>query len=71
MESQYPIILSFDIEDWQQSTWDRNLPISEVSYENTSRLLDLLFENQVTATMFVLGKFAEKYPNLVDRKSVV
>ena len=67
MKSQYPIILSFDIEDWHQSTWDRNLPISEVSYDNTSRLLDILLENQVTATMFVLGKFAEKYPNLVKR----
>ena len=62
-----PILISFDIEDWLQSTWDRTLPISKVSYENTSKLLDILDEHKVKATMFILGKFANKYPEIIKR----
>jgi polysaccharide deacetylase family protein (PEP-CTERM system associated) len=61
------IILSFDVEDWQQSTWDRNLPISKRAADNTIRLLDILDRYQIKATMFVLGKFSDKYPTIVKR----
>lgn len=60
-----PPSISVDVEDWPQSTWDRALPISQRSADNTRRVLDLLSDTGVRATMFVLGKFAEKYPDIV------
>jgi len=54
-----------DVEDWPQSTWDRNLPITERSVINTHRLLQILREARVRATMFVLGKLAESFPDVV------
>lgn len=60
-----PPSISVDVEDWPQSTWDRSLPISPRSADNTRRVLELLDDAGVRATMFVLGKFAEKYPNVV------
>ena len=63
--SYTPPVISIDVEDWPQSTWDRNLPISERAAQNTHRLLQLLRETKVRTTMFVLGKFAERFPSLV------
>jgi polysaccharide deacetylase family protein (PEP-CTERM system associated) len=60
-----PPVISVDIEDWPQSSWDRELPISERAAVNARRVLDLLREAGVRATMFVLGKFAEKFPRVV------
>jgi polysaccharide deacetylase family protein (PEP-CTERM system associated) len=60
-----PPCISVDVEDWPQSTWDRTLPISARSADNTRRILELLDRAGVRATMFVLGKFAEKYPDVV------
>ena len=60
-----PPCISVDVEDWPQSTWDRNLPISPRSADNTRRVLDLFNHVGVRATMFVLGKFAEKFPGIV------
>lgn len=34
---------------------------------NTPRLLDVLKENQVLATFFIVGRMAEKYPEIVRR----
>ena len=67
MNTSYPIIVSIDVEDWQQSTWDRSLPITKVAFDNTARILDILSEQNIKATMFILGKFAEKYPEMVKR----
>ena len=60
-----PPVISVDIEDWPQSTWDRDLPITRRAADNTRRILDLLKEAGVTVTMFVLGKFAETFPDVV------
>ncbi len=60
-----PPVISIDIEDWPQSTWDRSLPITERSAANTRRVLDILQRAGVRTTMFVLGKFAEKFPGVV------
>lgn len=60
-----PPVISVDVEDWAQSTWDHSLPISERSAVNTQRLLKVLREAGVHATMFVLGKFAERFPDVV------
>ena len=60
-----PPVISIDVEDWPQSSWDRNLPITKRAATNTQRVLTLLRESGVRATMFVLGKFAETFPQLV------
>ena len=58
-------VISIDVEDWPQSTWDRSLPITERAAQNTRYLLQLLGEENVRTTMFVLGKFAERFPDVV------
>ena len=63
----YQPILSVDVEDWLQSTWDREAPIGEVARTNTLALLERLDRLDVKVTMFILGKFAEKFPDVVKR----
>jgi len=63
--SYAPLIISIDVEDWPQSSWDRDLPITARAADNTRRLLDVLANAGVRATMFVLGKLAERFPELV------
>ncbi len=60
-------LFTVDIEDWQQSTLDQRLPISERALENSIRLLDLMDEHGVRGTFFVQSLVAEKYPGLVRR----
>lgn len=61
------LILTVDVEDWAQSTIDTNLPIADRAQRNMEYLLDLLEEEQRTVTCFVLGKFAERFPQTVKR----
>ena len=61
----YQPILSVDVEDWLQSTWDRDAPIGAVARSNTLALLERLDRLEVRATMFILGKFAETFPDVV------
>jgi polysaccharide deacetylase family protein (PEP-CTERM system associated) len=58
-------VISVDVEDWCQSTWNRGLPLESRAALNTERLLSLLEESGVRATLFVLGKFAEAFPRVV------
>jgi polysaccharide deacetylase family protein (PEP-CTERM system associated) len=62
------LIFSVDVEDWPQSSWNRSLPISDYCADNARRLLDLLggFPHS-RGTFFVLGKFAERHPDVVRR----
>ena len=60
-----PPVITIDVEDWPQSTWDQTLPITDRAAINTRRVLGLLRETGVRATMFVLGKFAERFPEVV------
>lgn len=62
-----PLVISVDVEDWPQSTWDHRLEITERAARNTERLLELLARHGKTVTMFVLGKFAKRFPDLVKR----
>lgn len=57
--------LSVDVEDWAQSTLDHSLPITERARRSTLELLDLLAMYSVHGTFFVLGLFAEKFPDVV------
>ena len=61
-------VISIDVEDWPQSTWDRSLPITDRAVANTRRVLRILREEQVRATMFVLGKVAESF-RILSRRS--
>lgn len=61
------LVISVDVEDWPQSTWDHSLPITNRAANNTERLLDILDYHNQSTTMFVLGKFAEKFPHIVRR----
>jgi polysaccharide deacetylase family protein (PEP-CTERM system associated) len=61
------LLLSMDVEDWPQSTWDRSLAITHRAADNTMRVLDLLATHKTRITMFVLGKFAERFPGVVAR----
>jgi polysaccharide deacetylase family protein (PEP-CTERM system associated) len=63
--SHAPPLVSIDVEDWPQSSWDRELPITRRAADNTRRLLALLDRAGIRATMFVLGKLAEQFPELV------
>lgn len=67
MNSRARLVVSVDIEDWFQSTWDHSLEISARAEKNTEKVLDILSQHKATATMFVLGKFAEQYPSTVRR----
>jgi polysaccharide deacetylase family protein (PEP-CTERM system associated) len=60
-----PPIITIDVEDWPQSTLNHELPITQRAAENTYRLLERLARSGVCATMFVLGKVAERFPALV------
>ena len=60
-----PPVISIDVEDWPQSTWDRDLPITERAVENTRRVLRIMRRADVRSTMFVLGKLAERFPYVV------
>lgn len=60
-----PPVITVDVEDWPQSTWDRDLPITERAARNTRHLLELLDRLGVRTTMFVLGKLADAFPEVV------
>jgi len=60
-------ILSFDVEDWHQSTFDFELPITTRVVDNTARILDLCAGTGTCATFFVLGLVAAAHPGLVRR----
>lgn len=63
--------MSIDIEDWYSPA--RNLDIKKWKYcecrivEDTYNLLKILKERNIQATCFVLGYFAEKFPELVEK----
>jgi polysaccharide deacetylase family protein (PEP-CTERM system associated) len=60
-------LLTVDVEEWQQSTLDYTLPISERVLYNTHHLLDILAEFSVRGTFFIQTLVAEKYPELIQR----
>ncbi len=59
------MIFSIDVEDWNQSVLDMNNPVTDRVLNNTSRLLEILEEKEQTATFFILGNVAKKYPQLI------
>lgn len=65
--SKSGIVVTIDIEDWAQSTLDSAMPITDRARRNVEYVLDVLADTRCRATCFVLGLFAEKYPECVRR----
>lgn len=63
--SMVPNILTIDVEDWIQSVFDVEAPLTVGFVGNTHKVLEHLGERGVRATFFVLGLAAEKSPQLV------
>ncbi|MHC4605187.1 MAG: polysaccharide deacetylase family protein, partial [Planctomycetota bacterium] len=57
--------LTFDVEDWYQSTFDKTIRVRAIVIEQTSRVLAVLADEGVKATFFILGLVAEAFPDLV------
>jgi polysaccharide deacetylase family protein (PEP-CTERM system associated) len=55
-----------DVEDWYQSCFDYDAPISERVVRNIDRILTVLDECGVKGSFFVQGKVAEAFPTLVS-----
>jgi polysaccharide deacetylase family protein (PEP-CTERM system associated) len=58
--------LTVDVEDWYQSCFDYDAPISERVLRNTDRVLSVLEECGVKGTFFVQGSVAETFPKLLE-----
>lgn len=65
MELDGYLILTIDVEDWFQSTWDSSFAIRDEAKKNTEYLLNILSFFSRKATMFVSGKFAHTFPDLI------
>lgn len=57
--------LTFDVEDWYQSTFDKTARVRDIVVEQTSRVLAILSDMDVRATFFILGLVAKAFPRLV------
>ncbi|MFQ5890750.1 MAG: DUF3473 domain-containing protein [Gemmatimonadota bacterium] len=60
-------VLTFDVEDWPQSTLDPGLPLSGRVVSNTTRILEMLSRRGIRATFFMLGMVAERFPRLARK----
>ena len=56
---------SIDVEDWYQSSFDFNDPVSDVCVHNTRLVLDFLSQHNVKGTFFIQGLVARAFPHLV------
>ena len=59
--------LTVDVEDWVQSVYDVDRPLTDRFIKNTDKILELFDRRGVRGTFFVLGLAAEKAPALVRR----
>lgn len=57
--------LTFDVEDWYQSTFDKTARMRDVVIKQTSKVLAILSDTGTHGTFFILGLVAEAFPDLV------
>lgn len=57
--------MTIDVEDWIQSVYDVDAPLTNGFIRNTHLILETLARHKTHATFFVLGLAAEKSPELV------
>lgn len=62
-------ILSFDIEEWSlNKDFYGNDPIKYVEYDRIlNHILELLYEYNISATFFCLGKIATDFPHVINK----
>jgi polysaccharide deacetylase family protein (PEP-CTERM system associated) len=65
MQNKISNVITIDVEDWEQSSWDVGTPISDRVVRNTAKVIDILDRYACKATFFVLGKVAEQKPEVV------
>jgi len=58
-------VLTIDLEDWIQSVYDHDHPLTDCFRKDTHQVLELLDRCSTRATFFVLGLAAEKAPVLI------
>ena len=61
------LVITVDVEDWAQSTLDASLPLYARAERNMERVLDIAAEHHCRMTCFVLGLFAERFTQTVQR----
>jgi polysaccharide deacetylase family protein (PEP-CTERM system associated) len=64
-DSPRRLCLTIDVEDWVQSTFDFDAPLTDRCRTNTLRMLDLIESLGWRATCFVQGYVARDYPQVV------
>lgn len=57
--------LTFDVEDWLQSTYVKSAKVRDIVIRQTSTVLDILNNAGINATFFVQGLIAESFPQIV------
>mgnify|MGYP000533674282 CR=1 FL=1 len=57
--------LTFDVEDWLQSTYVKSAKVRDIVIRQTSKVLDILNNAGTLATFFVQGLIAEAFPQVV------
>jgi len=57
--------LTFDVEDWLQSTYVKSAKVRDIVIRQTSKVLDILNNAGTHATFFVQGLIAEAFPQVV------
>jgi len=57
--------LTFDVEDWLQSTYVKSAKVRDIVIRQTSKVLDILNNARTFATFFVQGLIAEAFPQVV------
>jgi polysaccharide deacetylase family protein (PEP-CTERM system associated) len=62
-----PPAITVDVEDWPESSLSSDLPVTARVVVNTERVLGILREARVKTTMFVLGKVAVAFPELLRK----
>lgn len=64
-DSRVRNVLTIDLEDWPVAVLGPHHEITPRVVENTKRCLQILRWHRVRATFFVLGRVAERFPNLI------
>jgi len=61
-------LLTIDVEAWfSDLKFERWKNYKDRIVQNTTRILNILKERRANATFFILGYFAEKYPELIEK----
>jgi polysaccharide deacetylase family protein (PEP-CTERM system associated) len=57
--------LTFDVEDWLQSTYIKSAKVRDIVIRQTLKVLQILSDTEIRATFFIQGLIAEAFPQVV------